>query len=71
MAESEWEKAAGERCSRCGKEAWQVFDHSTGRVCKPCFLWLFDNYIADGERVSAKLLEDGRIIIIREQAGES
>lgn len=71
MAENEWEKAAGERCARCGNEAFQIFDHSLGRVCRVCFLWLLDNYIADGENVKAKILEDGRIIIIREQAKES
>ena len=68
MAESEWDKAAGERCTRCGREAFRVFDHPLGRVCKPCQLWLFDNYIADGENVKAKLLGDGRIIIIRRKA---
>lgn len=68
VLESDWEKAAGERCTRCGKEAFRLFNHSTGRVCKPCSLWLLDNYIVDGENVRAKILPDGEIIVIREQA---
>jgi hypothetical protein len=67
MDEQDWGKAQGETCSRCGKEKLMIFDHPLGRVCKKCYIWLQDNYIADGEKVKAKLLDDGRIILFREQ----
>ncbi len=63
MTDDEWEKAAGEVCSLCKRESFVIFDHPLGRVCKSCYNWLLDNYIADGEKVKAKLLPDGRIIL--------
>ena len=63
MKQEDWEKAKGETCSRCNHETFMIFDHPLGRVCKRCYLWLLDNYIADGEEVRAKLTDDGRRIL--------
>lgn len=68
MTLEDWEKAQGEACTRCHREVFRAFDHPTGRVCGPCRAWLEDNYIAPGESVRAKVLEDGRIIVFHEQA---
>ena len=67
MDQEDWDKAQGEVCSKCNRKSLKIFDHPVGRVCIKCYLWLQDNYIADGEKVKAKLLRDGRIILFREQ----
>jgi hypothetical protein len=68
MTQEDWEKAKGETCSRCNQETFTIFDHPLGRVCKPCYLWLQDNWIGEGEEVKAKILDDGRIIVFHAKA---
>lgn len=65
MSSGDWEKAQGEVCCRCRKEAFQLFDHPTGRVCKACREWLDDNYIAGAEQPWAQLFIDEGIVVTR------